>query len=131
MGGIGGCPLGGILELSRLSVAHRSELYADFREFFHTSPTDLSGAQFIALVRALLQDPRSRFQAKTAGWRYPASRETLTTLHLIDILLQRWTEEGKYRPAERPWDPTRTPVKRRTPTEALRILRPHLFADHP
>lgn len=85
---------------------------------------------FLALVKALLSDPRSRLQAVVAGWQYPLSRESMNTLDLMDLLLQRWSEQGKYRPATRPWDAVK-PGKKRSVEDAMRILRPHKFTQDP
>ena len=76
-------------------------------------------------MKALLSDSRSRLQAVIAGWSHPISREAINQLDLIDLLLQRWSEKGKYKPVERPWNVKKKSAKRRSVKEAMRILRPH------
>jgi hypothetical protein len=98
---------GGIFQLSRLSVKHRSELVADFREFFHTS-TVLPVADAVALVAALLQDPRSRLRAAVAGWSHPTSWETIVLSDIFDLVLRSKLErKADFRPYPRPSDRAR------------------------
>jgi hypothetical protein len=98
---------GGIFQLSRLSVKHRSELVADFREFFNTS-TDLPVADAVALVAALLRDPRSRLHAAVAGWSHPTSWEVIVLSDLFDLVLRSKLErKSDFRPYPRPSDKAR------------------------
>lgn len=129
--GVGCWFAGGTFELSRLSVEHRSELFADCREFFHVNPSEVPVAELMMFVRALLSDPRSRVQAVMAGWSHPISREAMYQLDAIDLMLQRWSEKGKYKPVPRPWNVKKKSAKKRSAKEALRILRPHQFEQAP
>jgi hypothetical protein len=117
---------GGIFQLSRLSVEHRSELVADFREFFHTS-TDIPIFEAVALVAALLNDPRSRLHAAVAGWSHPTSWEAITLADVFDLQLRSKLEnKSDFKPYPRPSDGAKPVRRRRSATEAMRILRPHL-----
>lgn len=78
----------------------------------------------------LLANPASRLHAAVAGWEHPLDYVGIYQLDLIDLLLMRWSEKGKFKPIPRPWDKKR-PSKGRTATEALRILRPHLAEKEP
>lgn len=92
------------------------------------SAWDVRAPELLSLFSALLQDPRSRLHAAAAGWLHPISREAMYTIDLIEVLLMRWSEKGKFKPIPRPWSTAkRRSVKRRTAEEALRILRPHKF----
>lgn len=82
------------------------------------------------MVRALLEDSRSRVAAHVAGWKHPASREWMILAQLHDTVIE--TTHGVKSPEKyhlpRPW-----PAKgerlgggsRRSAKEALAILRPH------
>lgn len=122
--------LGGIFELSRLTVEHRAELAADFRSIFHVQFDSVQIPELWFLVRALLADPASRFHAAVAGWDHPLAFEGIYLLDQIDVLLMRWSEQGKFKPVPRPWDVKKV-GKKRTVSEALRILRPHLADQKP
>lgn len=125
MGRCGQGDAGGIFQLSRLSVEHRSELVADFREFFHTS-TNLPVDEMVALVAALLNDPRSRLHAAVAGWSHPTSWEVIVLSDIFDLVLRSKLEnKADFKPYPRPSDAVKPQVRRRTAAEAMRILRPH------
>lgn len=81
------------------------------------------------LVQLLLQNPSSRFHAAVAGWEHPLSYEGMYQLDLLDLLLMRWSEKGRFRPVPRPWDSKR--AVGRSAADALRILRPHLAQRSP
>jgi hypothetical protein len=117
---------GGIFQLSRLSVEHRSELVADFREFFHTS-TNVPIFEAVALVAALMNDPRSRLHASVAGWSRPTSWEAITLADIFDLQLRSKLEnKSDFKPYPRPSDAVKPAKRRRSAAEAMRILRPHL-----
>ena len=111
-----------------MTVEHRTEVVADLREFFSASLWGVPMLELAHLLRALLADPRSRLHAKVAGWDHPVSYEAIYQLETIDTLLALKLGD-KFKPVARPWDKKRPAVKKRTRTEALRILRPHLFED--
>jgi hypothetical protein len=113
---------GGIFQLSRLSVEHRSELVADFREFFHCRLTDVRVDEAVDYVKALLNDPRSRVHAAVAGWSHPTSWEVLVLSDLFDLVLRSKLErKSDFRPYPRPFDRARR--TNLTPSQARAILR--------
>lgn len=88
---------------------------------------DVRGPELLHLVAGLLRVPESQFHAVVAGWDHPISRQAMYQLDTIDVLLMRWAGD-KFKPVARPWDGANKPVvKKRTKSEALRILRPHQF----
>lgn len=97
-----GCVVGGIFRLGISVAAHTSELYADFRAIYSTPLSHVSGPELFHLLSALLADPTSRFHAAEAGWSNPLSWEGMNDLHLLDLLLQRWSTS--FKPFPRPWD---------------------------
>lgn len=125
-----GAQRGGIFEFARQCVEHRAELAADFRSFYSTPLHAVQGAEFAHLVRALLGMPESRFHAAVVRWDHPISRAAMYQLDLIDVLLMRWAGD-KFKPVHRPWSTQRPGGKKRTASEALRILRPHQFKQGP
>lgn len=118
---------GGIVGLSRIAVEHRAELAADFRSIYSVSLWDVHGFELWALIRLLLSKPESSFHAAVAKWQHPLSYEGMYQLDLIDLLLMRWSEKGKFKPVPRPSDVKRTPKTRLTAAEAHKRLRPHLY----
>lgn len=117
---------GGIFGLARLAVEHRGGLVADFRAIYSTSLWDVRGPELFQLITDLRSDPASRFQAAVAMWDHPLSREAIYQLDTLDVLLMRWAGD-KFKPVHRPWSTHRIGAKKRTQSEALRILRPHQF----
>lgn len=130
MGGSWWAPVGGIVGLSQLAVEHRAELCADFRSIYHTEFDAVPASEVWGLMKLLLADPTSRFHAAVAGWSHPLDYEGMFLLDLLDLLLMRWSEKGQFKPLPRPWDAKRV-TKKRSPSEALRILRPHLVQGYP
>jgi hypothetical protein len=129
--GCSGCRLGGILWLTGQVVAHRFELFADFRAIYSVSADAVCGPELWALCRALLKDTGSRFHAAVAGWDHPLSREGIDQLHFIDLHLQRWsTRDRKNRPWPKPWDAAalRSRAERISDDRLLRALRPERFS---
>ncbi len=115
--------LGGIFWLSRIVVRDRTELLADFREFYSTSPDHVPAAEFWLLVKALMADPRSRVQAVEAGWDNPVSREAIVLYDLFDLTLRAHLERRQdFRPYPRPWRPN-VRRSRLTPKQARAILK--------
>ena len=117
---------GGILRLGRLTVEH-PEIFADFRELFHTGIEDVRLREACLLVRALLDDPRSRTAAAVAGWDYPASREWQLLAVLHDVVLS--TTPGLKSPERhhlrRPWRNAGKPKRKQRPVAELeKILKP-------
>lgn len=125
--GVGGWhQVGGILELGQLILSNPVEVAADFRELFHTGIWDVPPAEAVLLVRALMRDPRSRLHAATARWDHPISREWLILADIWDLEFQKAARKGAFRPYPRPFGKQKLGGRRRrTATEALRILRPN------
>jgi hypothetical protein len=118
---------GGIRWLVRRAVEHPGELAADFREFFHVGVGGTSNRELWLLMRQLLADPRSRFQAAVSGWSHPMTREGIVALEQLDLLFARYLPKGKFRPHPRPWSPAKrvNTKKKRTAREVLARLRPN------
>lgn len=73
------------------------------------------------LTKALMSDPRSRFQAVVAGWDHGVSREAITLYDLFDLELRSKVRPGDFKPYPRPWrQRTRS---RLTAADARRILK--------
>jgi hypothetical protein len=122
--GFGGWFAGGILELSRLAVAHRSELAADFRELYSASVADVAPAEFFPLMVALLNDPRSRVQAVVAGWEHPVSREAIALYDLFDLVFRsKVSKPSDFKPYPRPWAAVRRRRSGLTASAARVILK--------
>lgn len=85
--------------------------------------------ELLLLLRALLADPRSRLRAVVAEWSHPLSREAMQQLDMIDLLLMRWSKDGKFKPVARPWDKKPKAKAKRKPSDAHRKLRPYLYND--
>jgi hypothetical protein len=126
-----GVAVGGIFRLGREVVAHRTELYADFRHLYSTSVEAVSGRELFHLLLGLLGDPSSRWQAAVHEWEYPITREGMNTLHLMDLLIRRWTP-AKQSPRlwPRPWDAVelRARARRISDERLLRVLRPGRYS---
>lgn len=125
MGGGGWYQRGGIFELGQLITARPVEVAADFRDLFSVGVVEVSPAEAVLLVRALMRDPRSRLHAVEAGWDYPVSREWLLGADLWDLELQKAVKRSQFKPYPRPFGKQKMGGRsRRTASEALRILRP-------
>jgi len=81
------------------------------------------------LVRALLEDPRSRVASEVAGWSHPVSREWMMLAFVHDVVVD--TTPGVKNPGRfhmpRPWDSGTKKLgggTKRTAKQALAILRP-------
>jgi hypothetical protein len=100
--------------LHALSVEHPGELAADFREFYHIKydPGSVcSWREAWLLVNQLLADPRSRLQARLAGWSHPTSFTAMAVCNLSDITIATHTPKGVAPgTVPRPWDGVK-PVK--------------------
>ncbi len=123
---LGGRCHGGIVWLVRQAVAHPGELAADFREFFHVGVGGTTNRELWLLMRQLMADPRSRFQAAIAGWQHPSSWAEIIAMDTFDFAAALHLRE-KFKPYERPWVKPKAPPKakrKRTAEEALAVLRP-------
>lgn len=129
-GGVSGVGAGGIYRLGRVASEHPHLLAADFREMYGVSPWGVPIREACLLLRALLEDSRSRVAAQAAGWKHPATREWMMLAQLHDAVIDTTPglkDASRYH-MPRPW-----PAKgeklggsaKRTAAEALAILRPH------
>lgn len=130
MEGLGGSAGGSGELVARLVSEHRDELAYDFRHLYSASIWGVAGHEFGALTVALLADPASRLHAVVSEWEYPLSREAMSHLSVIDVLLMRWQGQ-KYKPWPRPWDKAAITqrAQRITDERLLRKLRPHLYKE--
>jgi len=82
------------------------------------------------LLRALVEDSRSRLAARLAGWKHPVSREWMMLADVHDAVVS--TTAGLKNPQRfhvtRPWPGKGERLGggvKRTASQALAILRPH------
>ena len=112
-------------------------MVADFRELFSVSVWRVSVREYVELVRALLQDPRSRLASKLAGWDHPVTRDSAVLMDLFDLLHQA-NSKRRPKPYPRPWAAKKKTklggkrLVRRSAADVRAILRPETAgSSHP
>lgn len=104
------CYTGGIYWFRELEEKHTAALVADFRSHYNLSVFDIginyTWREGIYLAYAILQDTTSLTFAAHNSWDYPASKEYLALLNLLDTLIQVNTDpkKSKFKPYTRPFD---------------------------
>ncbi len=99
---------GGILGLLGVVRDHRGAAEYDLRRLgvaLGDVGQGVSLTEAARLVRELAQDTGTHIGAAVHGWQYPASREALALMDLVDITIAAHSDgKGKRANYPRPWD---------------------------
>lgn len=86
------------MEVSQELLKYEAELASDFRRFFSISiydiGTQVSWAEAFSLIISLAKNLESSWRAAFSNWSYPASREALALMDLVEIKANENKKKG-------------------------------------